>query len=229
MISGKPIHLCIGEEEKKLPEKDSFYIDIGARSKEEAESAVKVGDRAVCVSDFTECGDTILSKALDDRIGCAILIKLIKEYDEYDFTAVFSVQEEIGMRGAKVAAYGVNPDAAIIIETTTAADVAGVPDDKTVCRLGGGAVVSFMDRASVYDREYYLAALESGIAVQPKRAVAGGNNSGAVHLSREGVRTIAVSVPCRYIHSSGSVAGKRDIASAFELCKYMIGYIANDK
>ncbi|MBO4694040.1 MAG: M42 family peptidase [Clostridia bacterium] len=228
IISGKPIHLTSGDESKKLPKADELYIDIGAASKEEARSCVIEGDRAVMVSDFTENYDKIISKALDDRIGCAILIKLIKEYDDYDFTAVFSVQEEIGLRGARVAAFNVDPYAAIIIEGTTAADIADVPEDKSVCSLGDGAAVSFMDKATVYDREYYYAALNSGIAVQPKRAVAGGNNSGAVHLSRDGVRTIAVSVPCRYIHSSSSVADKHDIAAAYELCKYMINYIADD-
>ena len=229
VISGKPIHLTHGDEAKKLPDTDKLYIDIGVSSGSEAESMVTVGDRAVMVSDFTVCGDKIISKALDDRVGCAILIKLIKEYNECDFTAVFSVQEEIGLRGAKVAAYSVNPYAAIIVEGTTAADIAGVTHDKSVCNLGAGAAVSFMDRATVYDREYYLAAMKSGIKVQPKRAVAGGNNSGAVHLAREGVKTIAVSVPCRYIHSSSSVADINDITAAFDLCKYMIEYIANDK
>ena len=229
VISGKPIHLTHGDESKKLPDSEKLYIDIGAHSGSEAESMVTVGDRAVMISDFTVCGNKIISKALDDRIGCAILIKLIKEYDEYDFTAVFSVQEEIGLRGAKVAAYSVNPDAAIIVEGTTAADIAGVSEDKSVCNLGCGAAVSFMDRSTVYDREYYLKAINSGLKVQPKRAVAGGNNSGAVHLSREGVRTIAISVPCRYIHSSSSVADTNDITAALDLCKYMIEYIANDK
>lgn len=229
VISGKPIHLTHGDEAKKLPDADKLYIDIGASSGEEAESMVTVGDRAVMTSDFTVCGDKIISKALDDRVGCAILIKLIKEYDEYDFTAVFSVQEEIGLRGAKVAAYSVDPDAAIIVEGTTAADIAGVSEDKSVCNLGMGAAVSFMDKATVYNRAYYLAAIKSGVKVQPKRAVAGGNNSGAVHLAREGVKTIAVSVPCRYIHSSSSVADINDINAAFDLCKYMIEYIADDK
>ncbi len=227
-ISGKPIHLCSGDEDKKLPKTDTLYIDIGASSKKEAEKLVSVGDRAVFTSDFTECGNKIISKALDDRIGCAILIKLIKEYDEFDFTAVFSVQEEIGLRGAKVATYSVNPDAAVIIEGTTAADIADVAEEKRVCFLGKGPAVSFMDRSTVYDREYYLAAINSGISVQPKRAVAGGNNSGAVHLTRAGVRTIAISVPCRYIHSSSSAADTWDIMSAFDLCKFMINYIAND-
>lgn len=229
VISGKPIHLTRGEEGKKLPDADKLYIDIGVSSGEEAEKLVTVGDRAVMVSDFTLCGKKVLSKALDDRIGCAILINLIKNYDEYGFTAVFSVQEEVGLRGAKTATYGVNPDCAVIIEATTAADIAGVEDDKSVCTLGGGAVVSFMDRRSVYDREYYNAALSSGIAAQAKRAVAGGNNAGEVHLSREGVRTVALSVPCRYIHSSSSVADLDDIDAVYELAKYMIGYIADDK
>lgn len=229
VISGKPIHLSKGEEAKKLPDADKLYIDIGAESGAEAERLVTAGSRGVMVSDFTECGEKIISKALDDRIGCAILIKLIKEFDEYDYTAVFSVQEEVGLRGAKTATYSVDPDAAIIIESTTATDIAGVDTDKKVCVLGMGAAVSFMDKGTVYDRGYYNAALGSGIKAQPKSAVAGGNNAGAVHLSREGVRTVALSVPCRYIHSSSSVADKGDIESVYELAKYMIRHIANDK
>ena len=229
VISGKPIHLVDGEEEKKLPEADSLYIDIGATSRKQAQDMVSPGDRAVMISDFTVSGNRIISKALDDRVGCAILIKLLKEYDEYDYTVTFTVQEELGLRGAKTAAYSVDPDAAIIVECTTAADIAGVSEDKTVCKLGGGAVVSFMDRATVYDREYYKAALGSGIAVQSKEAVTGGNNAGSIHLSRGGVRMVAVSVPCRYIHTSCSVADISDIDAAYELCKYMIEYIADDK
>ena len=144
VISGKPIHLVGKDEGKKLPDEKDLYIDIGAKDKSHAESLVSVGDRAVMVSDFTVCGKKIISKALDDRIGCAILIKLIKEYDEYDFTAVFSVQEEIGLRGAKTAVFAVDPYAAIVLEGTTAADVAGVPEDKSVCNLGKGVAVSFM-------------------------------------------------------------------------------------
>lgn len=228
-ISGKPIHLSRGDEDKKMPDADSLYIDIGAKSGEDAESKVTVGDRAVITSDFTVCGDKIITKALDDRVGCAILIKLIKEFDEYDFTAVFSVQEEIGLRGAKTATFSVNPDAAIVLESTTAADIAGVSEDKSVCNLGRGAAVSFMDKSTVYDRGYYDAAMSSGIPVQPKRAVAGGNNSGAIHLSREGIRTVALSVPCRYIHTSSSVADINDIRAVYELAAYMIKHISDDK
>lgn len=229
VISGKPIHLTKDDEGKKLPDADKLYIDIGAKSREEAEKTVSLGSRGVMVSDFTEHNGKIITKALDDRVGCAILIKLIKEYDEYDFTAVFSAQEEVGLRGAKTAAFGVDPYAAIVIESTTAADIAGVDEDKSVCTLGGGAVVSFMDKTTVYDREYCRAALDSGIAAQTKRAVAGGNNAGAIHLTREGIRTLTLSVPCRYIHTSSSVADIKDINAVYELAKYMIKYIADDK
>ena len=142
VISGKPIHLTSKDEGKKLPDVDRLYIDIGSKSGEETERLLTVGDRAVIDSDFTVIGNKIISKALDDRIGCAILMKLIKEYDNYDFTAVFSVQEEIGLRGAKTAAYSVHPDAAIILESTTASDIADVPDDKKVCVVGRGAAIS---------------------------------------------------------------------------------------
>lgn len=227
IIGGKPIHLCDGDERKKLPNTDSLYIDIGVTSKEQADTLVSVGDYAVMCSDYTATGNKILTKALDNRVGCAILINLLKQDALYDFYASFSVQEEVGLRGASAVAFSVDPDAAIVIDGTTAADVSGVADNKRVCCQGAGAVVSFMDGATSYDREYYNAALSSGIPAQSKCAVAGGNNAGAIHLSRGGVRTIALSVPCRYIHTSGSTADMRDIIAVHDLAKYMINKIAS--
>ncbi len=229
VIGLKPVHLCHGDEGKKLPKADDLYIDIGAKCKEEALSLVSLGDTAVMCGDFIKTGDKILSKALDDRIGCAILISLIKEESEYDFYASFSVQEEVGLRGAKVSAFAVNPDFAIILEGTTAADIADVAEEKQVCNLGLGAAVSFMDRSTLYDRELYNLALSSGIPCQSKRFVSGGNNAGAVHLSREGVRTVAISVPCRYIHSASSAADIKDIDSAYKLAKHLISKIAKEE
>lgn len=229
VIGLKPVHLCHGDEGKKLPKADDLYIDIGAKCKEEVLSLVSLGDTAVMCGDFVKTGDKILSKALDDRIGCAILISLIKEESEYDFYASFSVQEEVGLRGAKVSAFAVNPDFAIILEGTTAADIADVAEEKQVCNLGLGAAVSFMDRSTLYDRELYNLALSSGIPCQAKRFVSGGNNAGAVHLSREGVRTVAISVPCRYIHSASSVADIKDIDSAYKLAKHLISKIAKEE
>ncbi len=225
VISGKPVHLLGKSEKEKLPEKDSLYIDIGASSKEEALSLVRLGDFAVIKSDFILQGDKVISKALDDRIGCAILVSLLRSEAEYDFYASFSVQEEIGLRGAKTAAFYVAPDSAIILEGTTAADIADVPEEKKVCVLGNGAAVSFMDNTTLYHRPYFDIALKSGIKCQAKASVSGGNNSGAIHLTGKGVKTITISVPCRYIHSSSSVADINDIESAKELCKYMYNKI----
>lgn len=225
IISGKPTHLLSKDERKKAPKIDSLYIDIGASSKQEALELVNLGDTAVIQSDFTVMGENVKAKAIDDRIGCAVLIALLKEKAEYDFWAVFSTQEEIGTRGARVATFAVNPDFALALEATTAADIAGVTSDKSVCNLGKGPAISFMDRATAYDRELYNAALNSGITVQPKRAVAGGNNSGAIHLSREGVRTLAISLPCRYIHSPSCVANINDMENMMKLTKYMMNKI----
>ena len=229
VICGKPIHLISSDERKKPPKEDGLYIDIGATSKEESLKFVSVGDRAVLTGEYTENGEKIISKALDDRIGCAVLIKLIKEYDEYDFYASFSVQEEVGLRGAKVTAFAINPDSAIVLEGTTAGDISGVSEENKVCKLCDGVAVSFMDTATVYDKEYYNYALTSGIKCQPKAAVTGGNNSGAIHLSREGVRTLALSLPCRYIHTSSSVADKDDCECLLSLTKYMLKGICSGK
>ena len=215
VIGGRPVHLCSGDERKKLPNADNLYIDIGAENETQVKELVSVGDCAVMCSDFTVCGKKVLTKALDDRVGCLVLIDLLKSDAEYDFYATFSVQEEVGLRGA------------IVIDGTTAADIADVPESKTVCCQGKGAVVSFMDGATSYDREYYSAALNSGIPAQSKRAVAGGNNSGAIHLWRGGVRTLALSVPCRYIHTSGSVCDMQDVTAVRDLSRYMINKIAS--
>lgn len=227
VIGSKPIHLAKGDAAKKLPDADSLYIDIGAASKQEALALVKLGDRAVIESKWVETEEKIKMKALDDRIGCAILVTLLREESEYDFYASFSVQEEVGTRGAAVAAFTIEPEYALVLEGTTAADIAGVEEARRVCIEGKGAAVSFMDRATVYDRGLYDAAINSGVLCQPKMAVAGGNNSGAIHLSRGGVKTLAISVPCRYIHSASSVADKRDIDSALKLTKYMLNGICS--
>ncbi len=227
IIGCKPFHLLEGDSAKKLPKVQDLYIDIGAKTKEEALEKVCLGDSAVMVSDFEILGDAVKSKALDDRIGCLILIKLLKEFDEYDFYATFSTQEEVGLRGAKTAAFTIAPDFAIAIDSTTAADIAGTPEESRVCVQGKGAVVSFMDKSTVYDKELYKAAMNSGILCQPKTFVSGGNNAGAIHLSGNGIRTMAISAPCRYIHSANSIVKFADIESMLSLSKYMLRKLAS--
>ena len=228
VIGCKPIHLTDSEEGKKLPNSDALYIDIGCSSRAAAEEIISVGDGGVIMSEFMALSSTrIKAKAIDDRVGCYILAELLKMDFDYDFYATFTVGEELGCRGAITAAYTVNPDVALILEATTAADLDGVNDEDKVCRLGGGPAVSFMDRGTVYDRALYDAAINSGIHCQPKSAVAGGNNASKIHLNREGVRTLALSVPCRYIHTPSSICDITDIEDTKILAKYMINKICS--
>ncbi len=227
VIGSKPVHFLKKDQEKNFPETDSLYIDIGAKSKEEALKYVSIGDRAVFDSDFVEFGDGFIKgKALDDRAGCAVMIKMLQSEIEYDTYFVFTTQEEVGARGATVATFSVNPEFAIVLETTTAADIAGVEPDDEVCKLKKGPVISFMDRGTVYDRELYKLTLETAeknnIKAQPKTKVAGGNDSQVVHKSRCGVRTVAMSMPCRYLHSSSCVLQKSDIAATLELATKLV-------
>lgn len=222
VINAKPVHLMEADERKKIPKMSDLLIDIGAADKAEAEKHVHPGDTAVFDSGFALFGNGLIrARALDDRAGCAILLRLLEEEPAYDLTFTFTVQEEVGLRGAKVAAFGVTPGAAIVLESTTAADLAGVSEDKRVCALGKGPAVSFMDGATLYDGAYYRAALELGerlgISCQPKAAVTGGNNAGAIHQAGKGVRTLALSIPCRYLHSPWCVAAQADIEAAAAL------------
>ncbi len=230
VVGLKPVHLSGKEERKKLPSADSLYIDIGASSEQEAKELVTLGSTAVFESDFVMLSDsTVKARAIDDRAGCAILIKLLKEEAEYDFYGVFSVLEEVGARGARTAAYEIAPDAAIILEATTAADLHGIEKENTVCKLGDGPAISFMDRATLYDRRLYDEALSSSVKCQVKCMVAGGNNAGAVHLTRSGIPSLAISVPCRYIHSPSCVANSQDIENALLLSKELLEKIASGK
>ena len=172
VICCKPVHLMKAEEKKKPVQVDGLVIDIGARSREEAERLVARGDMAAFEREYTrfgEAADFVCAPALDDRAGCALLVSLIRAQTAA-FRFAFTVQEEVGTRGAYAAAFSLRPAVAVAVETTTAADVSGVEDGKSVARLGGGPVLSFMDRGTIYDRgeRQKIAALaeENGIRWQ---------------------------------------------------------------
>ena len=224
VIGSTAVHNLSREQREKPPKYGDMYIDIGADSKEEAEKLVRLGDSVYFDSEFVELGgNCVKSKAIDDRAGCAIMIQLIREGVEYDTYFVFNVQEEVGLRGSTASSFSVAPDFAIVLEATTASDIDGVSGVKKVCSLGKGPVVGFMDRSTVYDKELYRMAFESaenlGIPCQTKTMIAGGNDSGAIHKSRGGVRTIAVSVPCRYIHSPSCVINAEDFENTLTLTR----------
>ena len=226
-----PVHLTEKEDENKIPGADSLYIDIGAGGRESALALVSPGDEVCFDGEFTEFGDGfICSKAIDNRAGCAIMIDLIRSDLEYDCFFSFSVQEEVGTRGAAASAFGVAPDYAIVTETTTAADISGVTGEDRVCVCGEGPAVSFMDRSTVYDIDLYRKALETAkqknIKAQTKTRVAGGNDAGAIHKSRSGVKVLTLSVPTRYLHSPGCVCKYEDIESTRDLVKAMAEELA---
>lgn len=217
VIGGCAVHLLDSADKDKVQPYDKLFIDIGADSREQALEYVDVGETAVFETGYEPIGEKIAARALDDRIGCAVLVDMIKKPLKYDMWFTFTVQEEVGCRGAKCAAYAVDPEFAFVIESTTAADLHDVPPDKEVCVLGDGAAVSFMDNGTLYDREMYKFVLDNcrknDIAIQLKTAAKGGNNASAVHLSRKGVRTCAISLPCRYIHSQYCVAHQNDVSA----------------
>ena len=224
VVGTTAVHNLSKEQREKAPKTDSLYIDIGAADKAEAEKTVALGDKAYFVSEFTELGETkVKCKAIDDRAGCAMMIEMLHEELEYDTYFVFNVQEEIGLRGSTASAFAVAPDYAIVLEATTAADIDGASGAKRVCELGKGPVVSFMDRSTMYDKELYRLAFsiaaEENIPCQTKTMVAGGNDAGAIHVSGKGVRTIAVSVPCRYLHSPSCVIDMADLDDSLRLVR----------
>lgn len=233
VAGGKAIHQCSGDESKKIPKITDVAIDFGFESKEEAEKYISLGDFGYFKSDFVEFGKGFIkSKALDDRVGCAVILELLQKKSRINYTAVFTVQEEIGARGAAAGAYTVNPDYAIVIESTTASDIPDTPDRKKVCKLGEGAVVTFMDRGTIYNKDLYKKAFEiakeNEIPCQTKTVVAGGNDASAIHKAVGGIKTIAVSLPCRYIHSGSSVCNSKDIEAVEKLTTALLEEFAND-
>lgn len=234
VIGLKAYHLVSKEEEKKVPKVEDLYIDIGARNKEAAQKAVHIGDCTVFNSDWMEFGSGMVkAKALDDRVGCAVMLELLKEELPMDCTFAFTVQEEVGCRGAFGASFSVAPQIALVLETTTAADLAGMDTHKQVCSPGKGPVVPFMDGGSVADRGLFELirdlAEKNDIPWQTKHFIAGGNDASAIQRSREGVRTVTVSAAVRYLHAPASVAALRDFDDILRLSRLFIAAIAQQE
>lgn len=227
VVGAQPVHLKTAVEKDTSAKIDNLFIDIGAETAVEALAAVSLGDRAVFVSEFSALGDGFVrARALDNRIGCALLIELIESELTFDTHFAFTVQEESGTVGGRTAAAQLAPENAIIVETTTACDIPGVPPEKTVCSLKSGPVLSFMDRGTVYDMPLYRRSLalaqEHKIPCQSKAGVYGGNESRSVQAAGNGARVVAVSVPCRYLHTPSCVAAKGDIEATLALLSVLV-------
>ncbi len=231
VIGTKAVHMQSEEERKTAAPVDKLYIDIGCNTKEEAMALVDPGDEVCFPAGFGTFGNGYLKgKAIDDRFGCAVMVDLIRSELPCDCWFSFSVQEEVGCRGAAGSAYSIAPDYAIALESTTAADLAGVSEPKTVCCLGKGAVVGFMDKGTIYPKELYRLCHEIGreqnIPVQGKTMVAGGNNAGVIHKTAGGIKTIAISAPCRYLHSPFCVVKESDLLAVRDLTRALLAKLA---
>lgn len=224
VIGAMAIHLQTAADRQRVLKYDDVYIDIGAKTKEEALASCPVGSYAVFDSPYTEFGDGyVTTKALDDRVGCYTMLEVLKESYPVDVTCIFTNQEEVGLRGAIGGAYGVQSDMAIILEGTTCNDMGDVPLSQQVCQMGKGVAVSFMDNASIGYVPLYQGLLalgkEKGIPCQEKQSVTGGNESRAFQQSQKGRATCVLSVPCRYIHGPSSVVKLDDVKAQADLTK----------
>ncbi len=201
----------------------SFFIDIGAQDKKSAEALVLPGDAAVFSGKARILAKKRISAPyLDNKIGCAVLLSVLSELSEckYDVYAVFSVQEEVGCRGAKTAAFAIEPDFAITLDVTDSGDTPGF-DTACEVKLGGGAAIKIMDKAAIANPAVVSALIETAekekIPYQRDVTVSGGTDSGSISLSRGGVPTGGISVPVRYMHSPTETAELSDIESCIKL------------
>ena len=222
VIGSKAIHLQSREEFSHVLGHNELFIDIGAKDKADALKYVNPGDYVSFTTKWERYGeDKMKAKALDDRVGCAIALELLKNSYDCDFYAVFTVQEELGLRGAQAAVYNVKPEVALILEGTTANDMPEAEGHQHVTKVGAGPAISFMDGGTIVRPKMFEAlkrtAEEAGIPFQIRQGTRGGTDAGAIHKALSGCIAGGISVPCRYIHSPSSVASIRDFENAYKL------------
>ena len=223
VIGAKPIHLIPKEARGKNVSGDDLFIDIGARDRSEAKQYVSVGDYVCFDCESKMLSENILkSKEIDDRAGCAMLIGLMQSELMYDTWFAFTRCEELGTLGAIAAANDIKPDICVVCETTTASDICGTPDMQKVVKLGEGVSVPYMDMGTIYSKDLYelarIICAENGIKLQTKTRVAGGTDARSFRREGSGCRVMGVAVPCRYIHTAGTVCDLRDFDAAMSLC-----------
>lgn len=231
VIGLKAIHLTTAEERKKVPKLTDLYIDIGAKDREEALAQVELGDVCTFVSDVVEFGDGMLkAKAIDDRVGCAVMVKLLEEELPMDCTFAFTAMEEVGTRGAFGAAFSVTPETALVLEGTTAADIPTLEPERQVCWPGKGPVLSWMDGGAIYDRELFELlrnlAQDNGLPWQMKHYLSGGTDGKAVQRTKAGVRVAGISAAVRYLHAPSSVCSLDDARQMLTLARLFLGAMA---
>lgn len=234
VVGMKPVHQLTAEARKETLKVRDLFLDIGASTAEEARSQAPVGEYGVFATTFERYSPTVVKgKAFDDRIGCAVLVELARSRYSIPVTFAFTVQEEVGLRGAQVAGYHLHPDIAIVIEGTASVDFPTKRDTGKSPSMGRGPVVTTMDRSLVCDPGLVAlirkTAEEEKIPVQTKRPMVGGTDGGRIAVARGGSRVGVVSVACRYIHSPASLASLRDIRHTVRLVDALLERLGRER
>jgi putative aminopeptidase FrvX len=234
VIGTKAFHLTDAEERGKVLPFSEMVVDLGCTSKEEVEAlGIELGDPVYFAAAAEHWGEGILkAKAIDDRVGCYIAAEILKQPVPEGVTLLvsFSVQEEIGLRGAKVAAYNLQPHVGIALESTVAADVAGVSPNETVTFMGQGPAITLYDAAGIpslkVQQGLVQVAEQQGIKYQFRRNVGGGNDGGAIALQGGGAPVCAISIPTRYFHTNAALCNLDDVQAAIDLVAAFISSLA---
>ncbi|SDD16858.1 endoglucanase [Algoriphagus faecimaris] len=223
VMGSKPIHVMSQEERNKLPKTTDFFIDLGM-PKEEVERYISIGDSVTRDRELIEMGDCVNCKSIDNRVAVFILIEALKKLENpaYDVYATFTVQEEVGIRGANVAAHGINPDFGIALDTTIAFDVPGAQAHEKVTELGKGTAIKIMDAMTICDYRMVefmkQTANKEKITWQPEILTAGGTDTAGVQrMGKQGAIAGAISIPTRHLHQVIEMAHKQDIAYSIDL------------
>ncbi|MFY9254469.1 MAG: hypothetical protein WAO83_13535 [Fuerstiella sp.] len=215
---GRPIHIATDDEKKKVPLIGDFFIDLGMDA-EAVRSQVKVGDMVVLDGPFSEVGDFVVSQCLDNRVGCWAQIVAIENLKHHncDIYAAWTVQEEVGLRGAMPAAFGIDPDIGVACDTTLCCKTPGVPDEDRVSVSGDGVALHVMDSSMISDigliEDMEAIAAEHSIRCQRAILPRGGQDGAVIQRSRSGVRTVSLACPVKYIHTVTEMSHKADLES----------------
>ncbi|MCP4429104.1 MAG: M42 family metallopeptidase [Chloroflexi bacterium] len=233
VIGARPIHLLKYSQRNSVVKMDAMRIDIGAKNKDAASGKVKVGDRAAFVTEYEEIGPTAIGKAFDNRAGCAALVELLRaEPYPFDLYAAFTVQEEVGLRGAEIVAYDIQPDAAFVLESTPAYDLPNKNDVSPSVALGKGASIYVMDRGTIQDprlvRFIMKTAVSHNIPYQIRQPGGGGTNTSAIQSSNSGVPAATIAVPGRYAHTPVMMINLDDYASVVKLAETVLRNLTPD-
>lgn len=225
VMGSKPIHVMSPEERTKLPKTTDFFIDLGM-PKSEVEKFITVGDPVTRDRELIEMGDCVNCKSIDNRVAVFILLETLKQLENpaYDVYATFTVQEEVGIRGANVAAHGINPDFGIALDTTIAFDVPGAQAHEKVTELGKGTAIKIMDAMTICDYRMVefmkQTAQKEEISWQPEILTAGGTDTAGVQrMGKQGAIAGAISIPTRHLHQVIEMSHKKDIFDSISLLK----------